>query len=211
MSPSVPGHDPAPLHADALAALRTWPAPTPSQAALRDRYVAHLEAHPDGTSRRCRPDHLTASTLVLSADHGQVLLTLHRKARRWFQLGGHCEDDDTTLGGAAAREAREESGLTGLVLDPVPVHLDEHAVPFCRPRDTDEDGAGDSAGTRHLDVRYVAVAVAGSDLAEPDGSVAVSPESLDLRWWPVDRLPDPDLAEPVRLAAQRAQLPAASE
>ena len=70
----------------------------------------------------------------------------------------------------------------------MPVQLSEHAVPFCGP-------AGD---VHHLDVRFVAVA--------PDGAAhAVSEESLDVRWWPVDALPDPepDLVELVALARAR--------
>ena len=178
----------ASLHDDALAVLDRWPAPDESQEALRQRYVAHLRAHPDGLDRGCRPDHLTASTLVLDADGGSVLLTLHAKARAWFQLGGHCEPGDVTLAGAALREATEESGLTGLVLDPVPVQLSEHAVPFCGP-----DG-----DVHHLDVRFVAVAPAGLEHA-------VSEESLDVRWWPADALPEPepDLVELVALARAR--------
>jgi 8-oxo-dGTP pyrophosphatase MutT (NUDIX family) len=174
------------LHADALAVLRAWVPPTPAQSALRDRYVAHLEARPDGMTRDCYPDHLTASTLVVSPDGSHVLLTLHAKARRWFQLGGHCEDGDATLAGAAEREAVEESGLAGLRVDPAPVQLSEHAVPFCDPR----------GGVRHLDVRFLAVAPEGADHA-------VSEESLDVRWWPVDALPDDDLTELVRLARER--------
>jgi 8-oxo-dGTP pyrophosphatase MutT (NUDIX family) len=176
------------LHDDALAVLTDWPAPTAVQESLRERYVEHLRAHPDGLTRDCRPDHLTASTLVLSAGADAVLLTLHAKAHRWFQFGGHCEPGDVTLAGAAAREAAEESGLAGLVLDPVPVQLSEHAVPFCGP-------AGD---VHHLDVRFVAVAPA-------DAVHAVSDESLDVRWWPADALPDPepDLVELVRLARAR--------
>ena len=174
------------LHADALAVLQGWDPPTPGQAALRDRYAAHLEAQPDGMTRGCYPDHLTASTLVLSPDGSEVLLTLHAKARRWFQLGGHCEAGDATLAGAAEREAVEESGLTGLRVDPVPVQLSEHAVPFCDPR----------GGVRHLDVRFLAVAPEGAD-------PAVSEESLDVRWWPVDALPDDELADLVALARQR--------
>ena len=179
------------LHADALASLTAWAPPTPGQAAARDRYVAHLRAHGDGMRRECYPDHLTASTLVLSTDGESVLLTLHAKARRWFQFGGHCEIGDRTLVGAAAREAHEESGLAGLALDPVPVQLSEHAVPFCDPR----------GGVHHLDVRFVAVAPPGADHA-------VSDESLDVRWWPAGALPDPepDLVELVALA--RARLPA---
>jgi 8-oxo-dGTP pyrophosphatase MutT (NUDIX family) len=179
------------LHADALATLTGWPAPSPVQEALRERYVAHLWAHPDGLTRDCRPDHLTASTLVLSADGAAVLLTLHAKAHRWFQFGGHCEPGDATLAGAARREATEESGLAGLVLDPVPVQLSEHAVPFCGP-------AGSTRAVHHLDVRFAA-------LAPTDAAHAVSDESLDVRWWPADGLPDPepDLLELVALARAR--------
>jgi 8-oxo-dGTP pyrophosphatase MutT (NUDIX family) len=180
------------LHADALAVLTAWPAPTDEQERRRQRYADHLASHPDGMTRGCRPDHLTASTLVVSlADdpaHDRVLLTLHAKARRWFQFGGHCEDPDATLAGAALREAVEESGLADLVLDPVPVQLSEHEVPFCGP----------SGDVHHLDVRFVAVAPA-------DGVHEVSEESLDVRWWPADALPDPDpdLVELVALARAR--------
>lgn len=171
------------LHTDALRLLSSWTPPTPAQAALRERYVDHLRAHEDGLSRDCRPDHVTASTVVLSADRTEVLLTLHAKAQRWFQLGGHCEPGDTTLAGAALREATEESGLSGLRLAPYPVHLDEHVVAFCGP----------TADVHHLDVRFVAI-------APPGAAHAVSEESLDVRWWPVDDLPDPDLREVVAFA-----------
>jgi 8-oxo-dGTP pyrophosphatase MutT (NUDIX family) len=176
------------LRDDALHTLREWRAPDRRQEALRDRYVAHLSAHADGVFRSCAPDHLTASTLVISADGASVLLTLHAKAGRWFQFGGHLEDGDASLRAAAGREAAEESGLAGLVLDPAPVQLSEHAVPFC----------GDRGDVHHLDVRFLAV-------APPDAVHAVSEESLDVRWWPADALPDPDpdLVELVALARAR--------
>ena len=161
------------LHQAALATLREWVAPSADQEVLRARYVAHLEAHPDGERRACFPAHLTAGTLVLSAGGDEVLLNLHGKARRWFAFGGHVEPSDATLAGAALREAHEESGVAGLDLDPEPVHLDEHVVGFCDPR-------GD---VHHLDVRFAARAPAG---VRPE----VSDESLDVRWWPVDALPD---------------------
>ena len=159
------------LHADALAALERWTPPDARQARLRQEYVDHLRGNPDGLDRECRPDHVTASTLVVSPDRGSVLLTLHAKAGRWFQLGGHVEHQDATLAGAALREATEESGLDGLALDPVPLHLDAHDVPFCGGQ-----------GARHLDVRFLAVAPEG-------GRHVLSEESADLRWWPVDDLP----------------------
>lgn len=176
------------LHDDALALLRAWTPPDESQEQVRRRYVAHLEANADGLHRSCFPDHLTASTLILSADGAQVLLTLHAKARAWFQMGGHCEESDDTLAGAALREALEESGLRDLDLDPRPVQLNAHPVPFCDPRGT----------VHHLDVRFLAVAPEGA-------SHAVSDESLDVRWWPWDALPteDADMHELVRLARAR--------
>ncbi|WP_152188416.1 NUDIX hydrolase [Georgenia satyanarayanai] len=179
---------PPTLHSSALAVLETWHAPTPRQEQLRERYVAHLRAEPLGVLRECYPDHLTASTVVVSADRRSVLLTLHRKAQRWFQLGGHVEPGDPTLAAAALREAREESGIDALVLDPVPVQLSAHPVPFCDPR----------GGATHLDVRFVATAPVGA-------AHAVSAESLDVAWWPVDELPDPqpDMVELVALALAR--------
>jgi 8-oxo-dGTP pyrophosphatase MutT (NUDIX family) len=160
------------LHDDALRALRGWAAPSSGQEALRTRYVEHLEHHPDGTARSCFPDHLTAGTLMLSADGSAVLLNLHGKARRWFAFGGHLEPGDLTLADAARREAAEESGVADFVLDPVPVHLDLHTVSFCDPR----------GPVRHLDVRFAAV-------APHDAAHEVSAESLDVRWWPLDALP----------------------
>ena len=176
------------LHDDALSLLRAWTAPDEEQEEVRRTYVGHLEAEPTGLQRDCYPDHITASTLIVSADHTQVLLTLHAKARAWFQMGGHCEHEDTTLAGAALREAVEESGVLGLSLDPSPVQLNAHDVSFCNPRGT----------VQHLDVRFLAV-------APEQATHAVSVESLDVRWWPVDELPtdEPNLLDLVALASKR--------
>ena len=69
------------LHASALSLLSGWAAPDAGQEALRQRYVEHLEAHADATYRQlpARPPHRPARCVV-SADHRQVLLTLHAKA-----------------------------------------------------------------------------------------------------------------------------------
>ncbi len=54
--------------------------------------------------------------------------------------------------------------------------------------------------TRHLDLQFVAQAPAGAQ-------IAVSEESVDLRWWPIDGLPagtDEALAYLVERATLRA-------
>lgn len=177
------------LHADALAVLTRWAAPDARQEALRTRYLEHLTRHADGVRRDCLPAHLTAGALVLSADGAHVLLNLHGKAKRWFAFGGHCEQGDIGIAAVALREALEESGLDRVDLDPMPVQLDEHVVTFCAP----------DVAVHHLDVRFAAVA----DPGDPHGA---SNESIAVRWWPVDALPDelePDMHQLVRLACER--------
>lgn len=142
------------LHADAQAVLTTWPAPDASQEALRRDFIAHLDAHPDGMWRECHPNHLTSSALIVRGD--DVLLVFHGKAGKWLQTGGHCEPSDRTLAEAALREAREESGIDGLTVDPLPLHLSRHHVPFC----------GDG---HHLDVQFLVIAPSDADHDVPPG------------------------------------------
>ncbi|MET0929265.1 MAG: NUDIX hydrolase [Aeromicrobium sp.] len=162
------------LRDDAHDVLTRWTAPDIEQERLRAVYLAHLDRHPDAMDRGCHPDHLTASALIVSADHTRVLLTLHRVIKRWLQTGGHCEPDDTTLADAALREGREESGIADLVIDPVPVLLSLHEVPSCGP----------IRPSHHLDVQYVAV-------APVEAQEVISDESDDLAWFDIDELLDP--------------------
>ena len=155
---------------DARHVLTRWNSPDDDQRALRDQYVAHIDAFDDAMYRSCVPGHLTASTLILNETRDQVLLTLHPKVGLWLQMGGHCEEGDETLVLAAAREAREESGITELVMSDMPLRLDRHKV-------------GCHGGSWHLDVQYLAIAPAAAQ-------AVISDESLDLAWFAVDALPD---------------------
>jgi 8-oxo-dGTP pyrophosphatase MutT (NUDIX family) len=163
------------VHADAVATLSSWRPRRAGQESLRQAFLGFLGARPDACRRSCVPGHLTASAIVLDESRSRVLLTLHPRVGTWLQLGGHCEPSDTTLAGAALREAVEESGIAGLTIDPTPVHLDVHPITCSL-----------GVPTRHFDVRFLVLAPAG---ARP----VRSEESDDLRWWPVRALPpDPD-------------------
>ncbi|GAA2456365.1 NUDIX hydrolase [Streptomyces mauvecolor] len=152
------------LHDDAVLVLKSYE----DQAELRQAYLDHLWAHPDGMWKACEAGHLTASALVIDPEQGRVLLTLHKKLNMWLQMGGHCEPGDATVAAAALREAEEESGVTGLtLLAGGPVRLDRHPIPApCH---------------WHLDVQYAALAPAGA-------VEAISDESLDLRWFGYDEV-----------------------
>lgn len=180
-----------PLHADAVAVLSGWSAPSAEQDRLRTDYLDVLTRHADAMRRACVPAHLTGSALIVDPASERVLLLLHAKAGLWLQAGGHCEDGDGSLAATALREATEESGIAGLTLGAGgrPVKLDRHPAP-CRP----------GVVEHHLDVQYVALAPAG---AVP----ALSEESHDLGWFGYDDLPDPLGGGVVELiAAARAAL-----
>ncbi|NYI06270.1 NUDIX hydrolase [Allostreptomyces psammosilenae] len=172
------------LRDDALRVLSGWSAPDERQEALRAAFVDYLAANPDGLSRGSAGGrHLTASALVVDPSSSRVLLTLHPRVGSWLQMGGHCEAHDASLAAAALREATEESGVPGLTLSAAPLRLDRHLVP-CRDGvrlPAADGGPGDVS--EHLDVQYLAV-------APPDAVARISEESLDLRWFPADRLPD---------------------
>ncbi|MDH6123297.1 NUDIX hydrolase [Kitasatospora sp. GP82] len=182
------------LHSDAVRALAGWSVTDADQEQLRRDYLGHLAEQPDGLYRSCLPAHITASAVVVDPAAGRVLLTLHPKVGIWLQMGGHCEPSDATLADAALREATEESGIQGLRLlcvdgVPTPVKLDRHLV-RCTGKDQPEN--------THLDVQYVALAPAGAE-------ALISEESLDLRWFDYDRLPeltDVSVRELVALARQ---------
>lgn len=176
------------LREDARRVLHEWTAPDPQQERLRAELLAHCAAHDDAMWKQGPPAHLTASALVLNRSLDQVLLTLHAKAGMWLQFGGHFEPGDDSVLAAATREAREESGIADLELHPQLAHLDRHALL----------ASGFGRCTEHLDLRYVGV-------TDDEHGYAVSDESLDVAWWPVDGLPEAsgDEIGPLVAAARR--------
>ncbi len=170
------------LHADAVSVLTAYQPADSQQQRLRAEFLAYLAEHPDAMSRECRPDHLTGSAIVVSADGERVLLNLHAKAKKWLQFGGHAEDGDGSLAGTALRETREESGLEKLDLLPGPALIDKHPAPC--------------GAEHHLDVMYIAI-------ASPGAHEKVSEESISLGWFDPAQMPEPT-DDAVRRLAQAA-------
>jgi 8-oxo-dGTP pyrophosphatase MutT (NUDIX family) len=180
------------LHESAVATLSDWRAPDPAQDTLRHAVLAFLAARSDGCLRECVPGHVTGSALVLDHTGTHALLTLHPRFGRWLQLGGHCEKTDADIVAAAMREATEESGISDLTIDPELAALHVHPVTCSLGKPT-----------RHLDMQFIV-------RAPRDAEIAVSDESLDLRWWPLNALPqdcDFGLTQLAAAAFRRNRIP----
>lgn len=153
-----------------LAALHHHVHRYPVDRAAADEFISFLHSHSDVFHRHHPPGHFTGSAWLVSADGQRVLLTHHRKLRRWLQPGGHA-DGDPDLARVALREAQEESGLSGLRVVPEIFDLDRHLIP----------ARGHEPAHWHYDVRFVVH-------AGQDEEFSVSEESIALAWRPIQEL-----------------------
>ncbi|QCB50665.1 NUDIX domain-containing protein [Rhodococcus sp. PAMC28707] len=160
------------LRHSATTVLEQWRTSQWHEDSLRHTMLAFIDSNVDACLRANEAGHFTASSLVLDAEGRNVLLTLHPRVGRWIQLGGHCEESDDTVVDAALREAREESGIEDLDIDTALLSAHTHPITCSLGKPT-----------RHLDLRFLVRAPAGAQAVR-------SAESTDLRWWPVDALPD---------------------
>lgn len=125
----------------------------------------------DCVSRATLAGHVTASAWILHPDGKSALLTHHKKLNRWLQLGGHTDDADTSIQAAAAREAREESGMADLrLLSDALFDVDVHPIP----------ARGDEPAHYHHDLRFLFQA--------QHADFTVSEESHALAWVPLATL-----------------------
>lgn len=147
---------------------RQWPLERET-VALFEKLLVDVE---DPFRRERSAGHFTASVWLVSADGGRVLLTHHRKLGMWLQLGGHA-DGERDLQVAALKEAEEESGLTGLRIEPGIFDLDRHCIP-------EHKGVPQHW---HYDVRYIV-------RAGDNEAYIVSDESHDLAWRDIAELAD---------------------
>ena len=139
----------------------------PNETAIVQAFLDLLQDPQDTFLRERLAGHFTGGAWLVSADGCRILMTHHRKLGRWLQLGGHA-DGDQDLARVALREAEEESGLSGLRLEPGIFDLDRHRIPEHK----------DVPAHWHYDVRYVV-------RAGDSEAFVVSEESLELAWRPV--------------------------
>jgi len=132
--------------------------------------LSFLHQHTNCTSTSNLEGHITASAWVLSPCLTKTLLTHHRKLDRWFQLGGHIEND-ATIHDAALREAVEESGIDEIVLlqDSI-FDIDVHLIP----------ARAEIPEHYHYDIRFLFQA--------KKTDFVVSAESKELAWVELDRV-----------------------
>lgn len=149
-------------------------------------FRAFALAHADCFERACAPGHFTGSAWLVDRSGRRSLLTQHRKLNRWLQPGGHA-DGDPDLARVALREAEEESGLAGLIIEPEIYDLDRHAIP----------ARGAEPEHFHYDARFV-VRTTGSE------DFAVGDESHALAWRDIASIAaDPSADESLRRMARR--------
>ena len=125
--------------------LRRYSPPTADRASDVGRIISFVEREPACAERSHQFGHLTGSAWIVNTTRTKALLLHHRKLSRWMQPGGHA-DGDLDLLAVALREAREESGLSGI--EPVTREIydvDIHEIPPFK----------DVPSHYHFDVRFL--------------------------------------------------------
>jgi 8-oxo-dGTP pyrophosphatase MutT (NUDIX family) len=149
-----------------------------------------VAAHPDPFDRTISEGHCTGSAFILSATGDALLMVYHRKLGCWLQPGGHGDPGETTGEAVAAREAREETGVDGLVFHPAaprPLDVDVHRIPAF-------EGV---AAHDHLDLRYLMVAPEHAPVRPS------TDETSGAQWFSWEALEALGLDQPTRRAVRK--------
>lgn len=129
--------------------------------------------------------HITTSAFIIDRKKQEILLLRHKVLQRWFQPGGHFEQDESLLH-SALREAVEETHIPASQLINIPV-ADDTAVPFdIDPHHIPANEKKREDAHYHHDVRY---------LFEYTGQGSNSfneEEATGLRWVPFAELANDD-------------------
>lgn len=130
--------------------------------------LAFLKQHKNKSFKRSNlAGHITASGVLFDADYSHVLLTEHKKLKRWLQLGGHSDGDKNSLH-VAIKEAQEESGIAQVqpIFETI-VDVDVQPIPYYAKKNV--------LPHWHYDMRFF--------LVTPQKEFVVSDESESLKWF----------------------------
>ena len=136
----------------------------------RTELLRRLRSGEDLYTRDNSAGHLTASAWVVSPDRRQVLMAYHNIYDSWSWLGGHADGDHDLLA-VAAREVREESGLTAVR----PVSPSIYSVEILTVDGHEKRGAYVSSHL-HLNVTYLLE-------ADPADPVRCKPDENSRVGW----------------------------
>jgi len=128
-----------------------------------ERFLELLN-HPNAYQRMHLPGHITGSAWIVNEAFDEALLVHHAKLNKWVQPGGHADGDENILA-VALREAQEETGIFHFEILPTIFDMDIHTIPARK----------DFPEHQHYDIRFLMKPL-------PDQSIAVSEESLDVKW-----------------------------
>lgn len=157
-----------------LQVLETYLGRYPDEAEELAEATQLLSGEADCAWRRTWPMHVTVGALLTRGE--EIMLVNHKAYGIVLQPGGHLEDTDLTLSGAALREAAEESGIdpgTVSIVSEIPAYVEYAEVP-ARP-DKNEPVH------RHLDF--------GFSLVTADGEIGPIQESEvnGVAWFPLEQ------------------------
>ena len=136
----------------------------------RTELLRRLRSGEDLYTRDNSAGHLTAFAWVVSPDRRRVLMGYHNIYDSWSWLGGHA-DGDRDLLAVAAREVREESGLTAVR----PVSRSIYSVEILTVDGHEKRGAYVSSHL-HLNVTYLLE-------ADPADPVRCKPDENSRVGW----------------------------
>jgi 8-oxo-dGTP pyrophosphatase MutT (NUDIX family) len=140
--------------------------------------LRHLVAESSDPWTRASPLHVTGSAVVVHPPTSRVLLRWHERMQAWLQVGGHGDPGESDPFAIAAREAREETGLTDLVPWPDSVVDDARSPRVLQVAVVPVPAGKGEPEHEHGDIRYALAT------AEPE---AITPEdsSAQLMWLDV--------------------------
>lgn len=125
-----------------------------------------IKKNEDCFSRLNLLGHVNGSAWILSPNGEKALLTHHKKLGKWFQLGGHSDDNPNTWQ-VAMKEAIEESGISAIQFVTKEIFdVDAHVIP--------ENAKKGEPEHIHYDIRFL--------LQAQKEDVIISDESNDLKW-----------------------------